>query len=540
MPKLSVDTVIHGDCIEVMKSMEDNSIDALVSDSPYGLGFMGKEWDKFTSMKFLRFTYKWSIEALRILKPGAYLLNFSAPKKYHLMACGVELAGFNIKDMIMWCYGSGFPKSLDISKAIDQYYGKEREVIREKTYEIYNGNNAYQQGINTSKPRSESCEITKPTTPEAQKWDGWGTGLKPSFEPVVVAQKPYIGTYAENVLKYGVGGINIDKCRINYTQDKEVDSRIYNQDKNITRGSHGIDSFVKIAPDGNEFPMYKQEKGRFPANLILTHHPECKLIGTKEVGSGKFKKTNFRKGGKCEYSIGLNGKKNAPDNYGVQEIDSYACHPECPIRLLDEQSGETKSSKGGFTTNHQKDNRTHQWSKNGDWNTQKYIDNANWHNDKGGASRFFYCSKAHKSERNAGLMDLEHIDNTEMVNRKEGSAGIENPRAGAGRGQGAKNNIATLKPINVMRYLVRLVTPSNGIVLDPFAGSGTTGISCLIEGFHYILIEKRKRFAKTIIPKRLEYWKDPSNWSVLKDHNVLPKIKRIKDKKQNISIEAYF
>jgi site-specific DNA-methyltransferase (adenine-specific) len=398
-------------------------------------------------------------------------------------------------------YGSGFPKSLDISKAIDKFYGIEtsqREILNKnpnfreshlnptnvvpmvKSREIigirkrHGGGKDEQYMGMTHKPE---ILITKPMTPEAKQWEDWGTGLKPAHEPIVLAQKPCEGTYAENILKWGVGGLNIDACRIDYIPDKEVDSRIYNRDKNITRGHHE-NATLKYAPDGNEFPMFKTLKGRWPTNLILD---------------------------------------------------------EVSAKMIDEQSGNTTSSKGGFNRKHQKKNRTHEWSQIGSWNTQEYINNAQWHNDKGGASRFFYCAKAYKKERNQGCEDLywEKInDDFKKIAKKKYDLLPSEKRAKG-------NPISTLKPINLMRYLVRLVTPLNGFVLDPFAGSGTTGIACIIENFNYILIEKRKPFAEIIIPKRLKWWEDPNHWKVLKDYSLLPKIQiKIKEKK-NMSLEAW-
>jgi site-specific DNA-methyltransferase (adenine-specific) len=447
---------------------------------------MGKEWDKFSSMGFLRFTSKWAKEALRILKPGAHLLNFSAPRKYHLMACGVELAGFTIKDIIIYCYGQGITSSLDISQAIDDYYGLERKKGQEKispdgipykkrglvigkelTGNKYSGTKINEKLLFNSIPNSE----------EAQQWNGWGTSLKHALEPIVVAQKPYENTYAENVLKWGVGGMNVNKCRVPYIPEKETDSRIFNPEKNITRGSHE-GATVGYAPDGNEYPMYNSPKGRWPSNLIL---------------------------------------------------DPIAA------KMMDKQSGITRSSKGGYTPAHQNDNRTHQWSKSGDWNTKNYIDNAIWHNDKGGVSRFFYCAKAYKFERNAGCEDLFWEIKGDDFKKITKTQYEQLPKDKRAKG----NPIATLKPINLMRYLVRLVTPPGGTVLDPFSGSGTTGIACIIEGFHYILIEKREAFVKYIIPKRLAYWRDPKNWMKLKDHHILPKIENLKNKKQNHTLENW-
>jgi len=277
-------------------------------------------------------------------------------------------------------------------------------------------------------------------------------------EPIVVAQKPREGTFAQNVLKHGVGGLNIDGCRVRGITERDKTKRESfrkSEETKIDEGMFSIrDKYIPL-----------NRKGRWPANVIL-------------------------------------GPKAA--------------------RLVDKQSGERKSGKGGFTSKVQERNRTHQWSKTGNWNSQEYLDSAKWYYDSGGASRFFYCAKAHKSERNAGLEDLEDVESGVMKGSQDGSlndwGNNETPKV--------KNDIATLKPINPYALFGQISYPADGIVLDPFAGSGTTGIACVIEGFRYILIEKRERFAKVIAPKRIEYWSKPENWKKLKEHEELEKPKK--------------
>ena len=473
---MKVNQVLCGNSIEIMENFEKNSIDSLVGDGPYGIGFLGSAWDKFTSKEYQDFCFEWGSKAIEILKPGAYCLSFSAPRKYHRMVCGLEDAGFLIKDMLPYMYGTGIPKNLDISKAIDKYFGKEneREVIGIRYRHGGGKKDQYMQM--TADPK---VKITEPVTLEAKQWDGWGTGLNPGHEDIVLAQKPYEGTYAKNILKWGVGALNINACRIDYIKEKEIDSRIYNQEKNISRGHHE-DATIKYAPDGNEFPMYKTQKGRWPSNVILD-----------------------------------------------------------PIsaEMLDQQSG---ISKGG-TPKHNREIKRKGFSGNGPFNdfscgfdVNKCKGLANF-GDKGGASRFFYCAKAHVNERNAGCEDLywEKInDNFKKITKKQYNLLPAKKRAKG-------NPISTLKPINLMRYLVRLVTPPNGTVLDLFAGSGTTGIACIIEEFNYILIEKRKCFAEIIIPKRLKWWEEPNHWEKLKDHPLLPKIQIKINKKQNVSLDTW-
>ena len=484
---MRINQVLCGNSIEIMESIEANSIDSIVTDGPYGLGFMGKIWDKFTSKEYQDFSFEWGSKAIEVLKPGGYCASFSAPKKYHRMACGLEDAGFKIKEMLNWEYGSGFPKSLDISLAINKYLGG---AIKRGGMIIAPDGQSYDKRKKIGNPLTDHCysgDIIEeedlyekiPTNPEALKWLEWGTGLKPAHEPIVLAQKPYEGTYAENILKWGVGGLNIGACRIGYIPDKEVDSRIYNQDKNITRGHHE-NATLKYAPDGNEFPMFKTQKGRWPTNLILD---------------------------------------------------------EVSARLLDEQS----SINSGGKPKHNSEIHRKGFSGNGPFNSlscgfdvNKCKSFANF-GDKGGASRFFYCAKAYRKERNMGCEGLywKKIDDDfkKITKRKYDLLPSEERAKG--------NPISTLKPINLMRYLVRLVTPLKGFVLDPFAGSGTTGIACIIENFNCILIEKRKQFAEIIIPKRLKWWEDPNHWKILKDHSLLPKIQIKIKEKQNMSLEAW-
>ena len=265
------------DCIEGMKQLEDNSIDSIVTDPPYELGFMGKKWDS-TGIAYNINVWK---EALRVLKPGGHLLAFGGTRTYHRMTCAIEDAGFEIRDCIQWIYGSGFPKSMNISKAIDKSAGAEREVIGKRKHPTLKDKSKVDRQESTQHHASNSTkdewDITAPSTIEAQQWDGWGTCLKPANEPIVVARKPLSEkTIADNVLRWGTGGINIDDCRIE-TED------------NLNGGSYGNttrseDTFFKgKKPAGaGEFT---QPIGRFPANVILDE--EAGQILDKQSGLSK-------------------------------------------------------------------------------------------------------------------------------------------------------------------------------------------------------------------------------------------------------------
>jgi len=380
-----------GDCLEEMRTMEDNSVDSIVTDPPYGLSFMGKKWDyDVPSIEIWK-------ECLRVLKPGGYLLSFAGTRTQHRMAVNIEDAGFEIRDMIAWVYGSGFPKSHNIGKAVDKLQGNERKVIGEKagTYadirrDKETGEADLHGGQATCKPRIK-CLETKGNSP----YEGWGTALKPALEPITVARKPFKGTVANNVLKWGTGGINIDGCRVG-TDDKIADTTNQNIKNNAYNGDNS-----KRERD----TIYKQNpQGRFPANLI--HDGSDEVVGLFPTSSTTGKRTTQSQS---------KNKKQGDSQVGWHEYRSE-----------------------------------------------------NEYNDSGSAARFFYCAKASKSERNEG------------------------------------NNHPTVKPVKLMQYLVRLVTPKDGTVLDPFMGSGSTGIACKKEGFDFIGIELAEDYcniAKTRIEK---------------------------------------
>jgi site-specific DNA-methyltransferase (adenine-specific) len=241
--------ILHGDCLDVLKTLPDNSIDSVVTDPPYGLSFMGKKWDYDVPSVEI-----WA-ECLRVLKPGGYLLAFAGTRTQHRMAVRIEDAGFEIRDMIAWVYGSGFPKSLDVSKAIDKAAGAEREIVGENPNHRPVSGVSYDgvyQGANTGSPT-----ITAPATEAARQWQGWGTALKPALEPITVARKPLIGTVAENVLAHGTGGINVDGCRVG---TEETLSRAKGGWGNKAVGADNYGNFNSIG--------ITKEGGRWPANLI--------------------------------------------------------------------------------------------------------------------------------------------------------------------------------------------------------------------------------------------------------------------------------
>lgn len=517
-------TLLHGDCREVLAGLPDCSVDSVVTDPPYEISFMNRKWDG----SGIAYNVELWRECLRVLKPGGHLLAFGGTRTYHRMACAIEDAGFEVRDSLHWLYGSGFPKSLDVSKAIDKQrydradiyrvtawirqardaagisnrdidaafsangmgrhwtdvppHGKQPAVpaieqvptlldvlgltlddvpddIRRLLWDL-NGRKG-QPGENWAKREvvgtrdvpvghafagpvyggdssSAKVSVTAPATDAARQWAGFGTALKPAHEPVVVARKPLVGTVAGNVLEHGTGALNIDGCRVTTT---DTLGRAKGGWGNAAVGATNYGNFKSIG--------VTKEGGRWPANIVFTHAAEC----------------------------------------------GEACAEGCPVAELDGQSGVSKSpakvTRGG--------NRSGQ-SGLAALGRQEDVP---CHNDTGGASRFFtvtewdpiadvapfrYVAKPSKRERNAGLDGLPERDWREGAKNstpRSGQIYERNGRIGAPR----SNHHPTVKPVALMRWLVRLVTPPGGVVLDPFAGSGTTLVAATLEGFDAIGIE---------------------------------------------------
>jgi DNA modification methylase len=496
-------TLHHADCLDVLRSLPDCSVDSVVCDPPYALGFMGREWDTFgmdvgrgaqarsqrraevtptgeghstsagpylasgvdslraAGLPFQRWCEAWATECLRVLKPGGHLLAFGGTRTWHRLACAVEDAGFEVRDSIAWLYGSGFPKSLDVSKAIDKRPGvgqhpefalhlaERREaaglsradvserVVGTRTGACWNWEHhqfpeakwwpalrdlldlddakwgpviaeAERQKIGTrtadrlavapgqgADRSAVDLDITTHATPDAERWQGWGTALKPAFEPVVVARKPLIGTVAANVLAHGTGALNVDGCRVE-GDVPSVPQPVYGvRDDGVTDFGSGV---------GRNGQMSSAPGGRWPANVVLD---------------------------------------------------------ESQAEALDEQSGTTQARIG----------KPRGADSGEGWGMTA---TGAEYDDLGGASRFFYVAKADASER-------------PRVN------GTAHP---------------TVKPLSLMRWLVRLVTPPGGTVLEPFAGSGTTVEACIIEGFQCIAIEREADYLP-LIRQRIDRRRDP-------------------------------
>lgn len=409
--------LILGDCLEQMKLRKTNTVDAIVTDPPYGLAFMGAKWDSFggkscgndsmevrrqkseeyakknkgaprygnshaiiTTSAMVAFQSAMTpifAEALRIAKPGAYLLAFGGTRTYHRLACAIEDAGWEVRDCIMWVYGSGFPKSMDVAKAIDKASGYEGEVVGTRIVDV-----GMQGGNMHAGRKQQQQQQIHALSPEAAAWNGWGTCLKPAVEPIIVARKPLEGTVAANVLKYGTGAINIDRCRV------PTEDNLFTHGGKITNKVFG--EFPAIPSNQTD----GQKLGRFPANLIHDGSDEVLALFPDSKGQcGAVKGTE-------------------PSHTGTNGI------------------------YGNY-------NRQHSMPPRG---------------DSGSAARFFYCAKASRSERGEG------------------------------------NIHPTVKPIALMKYLCKLVAPKGAAILDPFMGSGTTGVACVELGYNFIGIEREEAF----------------------------------------------
>jgi len=488
----------HGDCLDVMRTLPDASVDSVCTDPPYGLEFMGKEWDSFggpargmsdetrksqrdsdewwaknyggylsgvpakprpgAPLAFQRWCELWAIECLRVLKPGGHLLAFGGTRTWHRLACAVEDAGFEIRDSIAWLYGSGFPKSLDVSKAIDKAAGAEREVVgvradfqAKKGAEIRRGvdnarnfNERHDPGRGGYTDPASVGVLTAPATPDAARWQGWGTALKPAFEPIVVARKPLVGTVAANVLAYGTGALNIDGCR-------------------------------EYAPTGNP-------AGRWPANVVLDDSQADAL----DAQSGTLhtqKPTNPSTMAASHFGGGSPTTRQNHRDDGA-EVGASRFFPTFRYDVCD-VCGEDQSG----------------------WHRDARDEHAAAHNGKPFPT-FRYEAKAPTAERPS--YDSEGAGESRVIEGASGKirqcrvCGNRTIRSGETQPACGHDDFAfvatkersdrvahpTVKPLALMRWLVRLVTPPGGTVLEPFAGSGTTAEACVIEGFRCIAIER--------------------------------------------------
>ncbi len=389
-------TIYCGDCREILPQLKGTGV---VTDPPYELGFMGKDWDK-QGVSFQKET--WQIIRESCL-PGAMLLSFGGTRTFHRIACAIEDAGWELRDTIMWLYGSGFPKSLDISKAIDKQFGVEREVVG-KRISAYGTDTATGERVSRDKggaglwvgkdAKDVELKSDSPTTPEAQLWSGYGTALKPAYEPILICMNPLDGTFANNALKHRVAGLNIDGCRVDGAKGNGI--------WGTSNATINTDRKFNASPSMTEYRSQQHPQGRFPANIIHDGSEEVLELFPNPHGAG------------------YQREKMVDSQYNASSYD---------------MSSERQMNRFG---------------------------------DSGSAARFFYCAKASKSERGEG------------------------------------NNHPTVKPLALMKYLVKLISPpKDAVIIDPFMGSGTTLIACKELGIKCIGIDTDE-YACEIAVKRCQ------------------------------------
>lgn len=404
-------TLFNDDCLKILKDIENNSVDSIISDPPAGIEFCGNKWDddKGGRDNWIAWLEEIMIEALRVIKPGGHILIWSLPKTGHWTATAIENAGFGIVDKIHHAFGSGMPKSLNISKQIDKFNSE-----------------------------------------DAKEWEGWGTGLKPSIEEWILARKPIDEkNIALNVLRYGTGAINIDASRIDYASAYDAKHQ-----SDIARGQDNATNGKFFGGKGKSVASTHNPTGRFPANFVMSHSFDC-----------------------------------------IKDEDgNWDCADDCPVRMLEEQSGICKSGKMKAGTP-----RKNKSGFTGDMSESTLNET---YGDEGTAARFFnvfeiseddfmpffYCAKPSTKEKNAGLK-------------------VSRFKSETGEVEEGKNPHVTVKSLMLMRYLCRLITPPNGTVLDMFMGSGSTGAAAMQCGFKFIGIDMEELYCDTA-KKRILYWKN--------------------------------
>ena len=527
-------TVHAGDCLDVLKALADNSVDAVVTDPPYLLGFMGRAWDTKAAHEHLAWHSAWAAECLRVLKPGGHMLAFGGTRTWHRLACAVEDAGFEIRDSIAWLYGSGFPKSLAVDKAIDKRpgvtqhpafaahlaerrtaAGLSRADVSERVVGTRSGacwNWEHHQfpeakwwptlrglldmdgarwdaviaeadrerigtrttGIGTGRGAtpimgdSDNRDITAPATDAAKQWQGWGTALKPAFEPIVVARKPLSGTVAANVQAYGTGALNVDGCRVATTDD--LNGGGYSPGANtgsfLLNGCQSREELEQLAAIDGKTP-----NGRSARATLANADKKAKRMGEFINPAGRWPANVVLDGVMADeldrQSGTLTSGSRKPGEYGLMGYGNRGTRRVAP---------QSMPAVGG---------------------------------DSGGASRFFPTFKSedtqhehHRPNRrdysddSVGASNAQHLplDGAGVFRYTAKAPGTERPTA---------DGIAhpTVKPLELMRWLIRLVTPPGGVVLDPFAGSGTTGEAAIHEHKRAILIEREPSYLPLIVAR---------------------------------------
>ena len=420
--------------LDILPTLQENSFDSCITDPPYELNFMGKGWDR-SGIAFRKETWE---QVYRVLKPGAYLCAFGGSRTFHRIACAIEDAGFEIRDTIMWLYGSGFPKSMNVGKGIEakeklgnagtRNKRKIEQSCDSEEYSLKQTNNGAMGEIieTTRKKYIAGTELSK-------KWSGYGTTLKPAYEPIIVARKPIEKSVVENVLKYGCGAINIDECRVGNEIIKGGTTPDFKDVAKKQKEISGVGCLLFGQVENAERIELKDHEGRFPSNVILTYD-----------------ETDF-----------------------------------------DEVCGGMPTSdrpNGNITKNYKINNQI--------YGNYGYCNTFNAYQDSGSASRYFYCAKASKKDRDEGLDMFEEKQTTDGCIR----ANSETARMFGANSISKKNIHPTVKPIDLMQYLVRMFTPKGGAILEPFAGSGSTGKATMFENR-----ERNANYTITMIEITHEY-----------------------------------
>lgn len=456
--------LLHSDCIKAMRAMPDCSVDSIVCDPPYELGFMGKKWDS-TGIAFD--VAMWA-ECLRVLKPGGHLVAFGGQRTIHRITSAIEDAGFDVRDLGAWQYWSGFPKSLDVSKAIDAAAGAEREVVGYGDVGRASNVSPMSMGAHGA---NDTRAITAPATADAKTWQGWGTALKPCLEPWVLCRKPFKGTVAANVLRWGTGGLNIDGCRYAYGD----------------RAWPGPNESLDVGPQNATLGAWENEKyrcGSCAKAAAKTPKQSTRETGASTAQSPVAPTTKGRAGTRREGT-----SKTATGSLFGPSPAAPSASKTGASSLNTAEYGKTptgQSQRGTSSTT-----RTATNSTTGSQTCTSCGAATTPDSMQSSAGRFpanvYVCPKPSTAEREIGCGHLARATAGELTDRAEGSDGLQSPRAGAGRtSNGRGNTHPTVKPIALMQWLCRLVTPPGGLVLDPFAGSGTTGIAAVREGFGFV------------------------------------------------------
>ena len=471
--------IMTGDNRETLKTLADASVDAIITDPPYGIDFLGKTWDANTGALE---TYT---ECLRVLKPGGYILAFSAARTYHHLAITLEQAGFEIRDQLMWLYASGFPKAQDIGKAIQKRIGVEE--TKEKKLNQYGGiaNQTEREGglnYKDNKQRETIIQEVIPTSPEAQQWSGWKTALKPAHEPICLARKPFKGSTIDNVLEHGVGALNIDATRIGYEDQADIDEYLNNKRGPMERGKGVEGEQIGMFDTGTGFKQIKREVtpeqdlpvGRFPSNVMgevegYQKYFYCPKVSRRERHTGfeqKYIPTNPQ--GMWDDGVQFQERKQGYTQDGTLGRMKDAMHKSDDNKIL--KNWEMVKAMGGHYITADGDPIL----EDGDFGNQADIPGYGWINLNGIKSVYEDWCKKNNVAANHG------------------------------------NNHPTVKPVALMRYLIKLVTPANSTVLDPFSGSGSTGMAAVELGHRFIGCELDPNYV-AIAERRITAWNTPED-----------------------------